>query len=102
MTRITESNLQAIVGRINRMTGSPAEPWGTLPNGSNASNVGNYHLDHAYGGVALYRMANNAGGCSDVLNCGHVSKRELQSLMFAYIQGLYHGADNMARTEVTA
>jgi hypothetical protein len=33
-------------------------------------------------------MVNAGGGCNDVLMCGHVPKRELLSLMFAYIEGL--------------
>ena len=93
MNRITDANLNAIVARINRMTNSPAESWIKLPDGRHASAVGSYHLDHAYGGVALHRMCNTAGGTEDVLNVGHVSKRELQALMFAYIQGLYRGME---------
>ena len=91
--QVTMKTLEAIVARINRMTNSPAEPWETLPNGQHVSHIGNYHLDGAYGGYALHRMANTAGGVSDVLNSGHVSKRELQSLMFAFIQGLYAGQE---------
>jgi hypothetical protein len=101
MTRITDKDLQNIVNRINRMTDSPSEGWTKGPETASGhvytSNVGNYHLDHAYGGVALYRMANTAGGCSDVLNCGHVSKKELQGLMFAYIQGIYTGQEMQAK-----
>ena len=67
MNRITDANLNAIVARINRMTNSPAESWITLPDGRRASAVGSYHLDHAYGGVALHRMCNTAGGTEDVL-----------------------------------
>jgi hypothetical protein len=83
MQRVTEANLKAIVDRINRMQGTPENSYK-----DGKACVGNYHLSHAYGGVALHQMTNESGGCRDVINVGHVSKRELQSMMFAYIQGL--------------
>jgi hypothetical protein len=86
--RVSQSDLEAIVARINRMTGSPATSWTKDAAGRMASNIGNYHLDYAYGGVSLHRMANTAGGVHDVLRIGHVSKRELQGAMFAFICGL--------------
>lgn len=82
-SRITDSNLQAIVDRINRTTKSPLQPYA-----GGKSQVGNYHLDHAYGGVALYQMDNESGGCRDVLQCGHTTKRNLAELMHAFIRGL--------------
>ena len=81
--RVTEKQLQAIVDRINRITGSPAEPY---INGK--AQPGNYHISHAYGGVALHRMSNTCGGVSSPLSTGHIPKRELANLMWAYISGL--------------
>jgi hypothetical protein len=81
--RVTEKQLQAIVDRINRITNSPAEPY---INGK--AQIGNYHLSHAYGGVSLHRMHNDGGGVSSPLSIGHVTKRELQNLMYAFICGL--------------
>lgn len=81
--RVTEKQLQAIVDRINRITGSPLEPYA---NGK--AQIGNYHLSHAYGGVCLHRMHNDGGGVSSPLSVGHVTKRELANLMYAYICGL--------------
>jgi hypothetical protein len=92
MKAVTESQLKAVVARINRITGSPSEPYTKNADGKYSSNIGNYHLDGAYGGVSLHRMASDGGGASDVLQCGHVSKRELLSLMFAYIAGLNDAA----------
>ena len=83
MNRVTNDDLRAIVARINRLTCSPLDSYT-----GRIANVGNYHLDGAYGGWALYRMANESGGVSDVLRIGHVSKRELQGAMFAFIAGL--------------
>jgi hypothetical protein len=86
--RVTESQLNAVVARINRITKSPAEPYTKNADGKYSANIGNYHLDGAYGGYSLHRMVSDGGGAADVLRCGHVSKRELLSLMFAYIEGL--------------
>jgi hypothetical protein len=83
MNRVTEAQLQAIVDRLNRVTGMPAAPY---VNGK--AQVGNYHLSHAYGGVCLHRMHNEGGGVSCPIVGGHVTKRELANLMHAYIAGL--------------
>lgn len=83
MNRITESQLQAVVDRLNRITGSPLAPY---VNGK--AQIGNYHLSHAYGGVCLHRMHNEGGGVSSPLSTGHITKRELLGLMQAYISGL--------------
>ena len=82
MARVTNSQLEAVVNRLNRITGSPHQPYENgLPR------EGNYHLSGAYGGWALHRMT-KGGGTSDVLNTGHISKRDLINRMFAYTRGL--------------
>jgi hypothetical protein len=86
MSSITKENLQAVVDRINKTTGSPAQTY-TDVNGKLVANIGNYHLSNAYGGYALHRVCNTSGGITDVSNSGHVSKRELYDLMFAYLAG---------------
>ena len=88
MTRITIKDLECIVNRLNRMTASPATPYTRDAQGKFVANIGNYHISQAYGGVCLHRMVNTGGGVSDVLMCGHVPRRELQSAMFAYIRGM--------------
>ena len=96
--RITDKDLQAVVDRINRITGSPMHPWTTLPDGRHASVIGNFHIDHAYGGVALHRMANTAGAVNDVLRIGHVTKSALRDAMFAFIEGINIGRECASRT----
>jgi hypothetical protein len=81
--RITEKQLQAIVDRLNRITGSPSAPYV-----GNVAQVGNYHLSHAYGGVCLHRMHNEGGGVSSPLSIGHIPKRELAGLLHAFIAGI--------------
>jgi hypothetical protein len=86
--QVTQAQLQSVVDRINRITGSPAEPYTKNAEGKHIANIGNYYLDGAYGGYSLHRMVNAGAGANDILSCGYVPKRELLSLMFAYIQGL--------------
>lgn len=83
MQRITEKHLQAIVDRLNTITGSPMKPYI-----DGKAQIGNYHLSHAYGGVCLHRMYSEGGGVSSPLSIGHVSKRELAGLLYAFIAGI--------------
>lgn len=84
--RITNTQLQAIVNRINDITKSPKEAY-TKKKNKYVANIGNFHLDFAYGGVALHRMYNDAGGVEDIFN-GHHSKKDLAEKMWAFIRGL--------------
>lgn len=87
-TRITRSFLEAKARTINTMTNSPVEGSRKV-DGNYCANVGNYHISGSYGGYCLHRMCNESGGVSDVLNCGHVTARQLAALMSAYTAGLY-------------
>ena len=94
--RITEKQLQAVVDRLNRLTGSPAVPY-TKEGDRYVAQIGCYHLSHAYGGVCLHRMFNDGGGVTSPLSTGHVSKRELLGLLHAFVNGI-----ETAQQEVTA
>jgi hypothetical protein len=87
MDRITEKHLQALCDRLNRITNSPETPYKKDGNQFIAQ-IGNYHLDFAYGGVELVRMSNLGGGVDNPLRTGHVPKRELYNRMQAYIAGM--------------
>lgn len=87
-------HLNAVVSRINRMTNSPLEPWTKDSAGKHQANIGNYHLDGAYGGWALHRMVNVSGGIKDIFG-GHCSKRELRDQMFAFISGIDAAAEKV-------
>jgi hypothetical protein len=86
--RINRAHLEAKAATINRMTNSPLES-SRMVDGKYRANVGNYHISGAYGGYCLHRMSNEAGGCSDVFNCGHITAKNLAALMSAYTAGLY-------------
>lgn len=84
--RITDRDLQAQVDRINRAMNAPLDPWSRLPDGSTRSNIGNYHLSHAYGRVSVEVMTNESGGVRRVL--GSSTKRELYNELLAFIAGM--------------
>ena len=86
--RVNVSEIDAVIKRINIITGSPLEPYATGLDGKAIPQAGNYHLSGAYGGYSLHRMA-PTGGVTDVLRCGHVTARELRDLMWAFISGFY-------------
>ncbi len=91
--RITQKDLEYLVKRINEITDSPQTPY--TRNGKKGkreagfiANIGNYHLDYAYGGVKLVRMVNEGGGISDISRDGYGTKRELYNWMRAFLAGL--------------
>lgn len=84
--RITVSDLRAIIARLNRATGSPAEPYVKGDDGRHRAQVGCWHLSRAYGGFALHRMVNESGGVSDPFHY-HMPARELHSRIHAMLMG---------------
>ena len=86
MSRITINDLQKLVDRINQIKGTPSKPWEDNKDGKYAANIGNYHLDGAYGGHALHQMTNTSGGIRDIFG-GHMAKRELYNRMQAFLCG---------------
>lgn len=95
--RVTTAHLDAIVARINTMTTSPLTPYASGPSGKYVPQAGCYHLSQAYGGYALHRMSTSAGctGISDVLSRGHMPKRELAELMYAFIRGMESASEQV-------
>lgn len=93
MQRITKSDLQALVNRLNRETGNPDEPYTRTPatadnpHGTLVANIGNYHISQAYGGYALHQMATDGGGVREPLYTGHVPARELYGKIHAFLMG---------------
>ena len=88
MNRITQKDLEYLVKRINEVTGSPTESWTKDANNNYSANIGNYHLDYAYGGVSLERMTRTTGSVNMVSGNGHGTKRELYNWMRAFLAGL--------------
>ena len=88
--RVTEKQLQAVVDRINRIMGTPLQPYGENINGRCNPQANCYHLSFAYGGAALHCMSDKAGctGVRDIFGY-HMPKRELMEKMQAFISGIY-------------
>mgnify|MGYP001236489858 CR=1 FL=1 len=86
--RITRKDLETLVARLNRETGSPPEPWTRGEDGFLHASIGNFHLSSAYGGWSLHRMVNECGGVSDVFRCGHVPARDLYNQIHAFLRGV--------------
>lgn len=84
--RITEKDLQATCDSINRVMDKPLEPYARIE-GKLVANIGCYHLNHAYGRVALYQMASEGGGVRDIFG-GHLTKLDLYERMHAFIKGI--------------
>ena len=83
--QITIKDIRAVVDRINLITNSPGSPW-SKDGDKYRANVGNYHLDSAYGGHQLVRMVNDGGGIEVIIH-GYRTKRDLYNLMQAFIAG---------------
>lgn len=87
MERITQKDLEWQVKRINKATKSPTAPY-TRTDGKTTGNIGNYHLDYAYGGVKLVRMVSDGGGIEEISRDGFGTKRQLYSWLQAFLAGL--------------
>lgn len=83
--RITDKDLEAVVRRLNIETGSPVESYVKDETGKFRSQPGNYHLDYAYGGVAVDRMVGTSGGVTVVIERG--TKRETYEKLHAFLRG---------------
>ena len=83
--RTTEKQLEYLVERINTVTNSPLASWTKDQHGKLRANIGNYHLDWAYGGVMLVRMHNEGGGIVTVTGRG--TKRECYNELQAFLRG---------------
>jgi len=92
MNRITNSQLNYLVARINAATESPTEPY-TYNEADKRyyANIGNFHISGAYGGVCLHKMVTKGGGITDVFSCGYIPKRELYNRMTAFLTALEEG-----------
>ena len=88
MKRITQKDLEYLVERINKITGSPATPYTTTKETKDIkANAHNYHLDYACGGVKLVQMVNHGGGIREISRGGFGTKRELYHWMNAFLAG---------------
>lgn len=89
MDRITKTQLQYIVERINTLTNNPLT-YSTREDGNFKANIGHYHLYSAYGATGLHQTMNEGGGVHEII--GLSTKRELYNRMQSLIYGLKNKA----------
>lgn len=88
------SDLENLVERINDASGNTHTTWERDGAGVLKSNIGNYHLDGAYGGWALHQIMNESGGVHDIFH-GHYTKKELHSKMQAFLLGMRQAEESI-------
>lgn len=77
--RTTIAMLEHLTEALNTKKGFEDPKWNT---------IGSYQLSGAYGGYSLHMVASEGGGVHDVFRSGHISKKELYTMMQAYILGM--------------
>ena len=80
MHRITNKQLEALIDRLNTVRKQPLASWTRSDKGLKA-NIGNYHIDSAYGGVRLVQHMNDGGGIDVISVDGFGTKRQLDSFL---------------------
>lgn len=85
--RITRKMLDLKCCQINKALKCPIT-YSSEIDGIRQTNIGNYHIDCAYGGFALYQTMNEMGGVHAVFSCGHVPARDLFNRMQAFLDGV--------------
>ena len=91
--RITNRDLDGLCGIINRTLGVEASAQWSREGDKIVQAPGYYHIDGAYGGVALYRTCDVNGdgeshGVHDVFRAGHMPKRDLYNRLRAFLDGI--------------
>lgn len=90
MARTTEKSLEDLVLRLNKIANTSTTPYAKNPKTDQfEAQIGNFHLDSAYGRTALHEMLSDTGGVYDVFH-GHYTKREMHLLLWGFIQGLLY------------
>lgn len=87
MERTTQKELEGLVNRLNAITGNNAAPYTKSADGKYTANIGNYHLECAYGGVKLVQMMSEGGGIRNITT--HFdTKRNCYMQIASYIAGI--------------
>lgn len=84
--RVSMKRLENRVTYINKLFGRPLTSYTRKAGGKFKANIGNFHIDEAYGGVNLVEMANVGGGINNIGGARY-TKRELDYFLEGMIQG---------------
>lgn len=88
--RITRPFVERQLENLNRLTGSPSQPYQNLGDGKGiVLQAGCYHLDNAYGGYSLVRMSLVKGetGTTNIGNTGYVSLKLISMYIRMFSEG---------------
>lgn len=85
--RTTQKDLEGLVHRLNGITDNQDTPYTKNTDGKFIANIGNYHLDYAYGGVKLVQMM-GGGGSIRTITIGYESKSICYMQISSYIKGI--------------
>ena len=98
--RITDAHLKGLVDRLNDMTGSNSEPYTKSEKGFKA-NIGNFHIEQAYGGYKLVRMVSEGGATRDPILTGYTTRRILYHNIYAFIAGIELAESSSSRPDMS-
>ena len=93
MDRIYEKDLRNLIEYINELTNSPKQSYAKQDDGTYKAQIGNYHLEGAYGGYNVARICTDGGGITQPLGGGYHTKRELYEKLHAFIRGIDTGKE---------
>jgi hypothetical protein len=106
MDRITKKRLQTRIDTLNSMTGQPMEAYAKDETGEYIRKPkglvpcpGHYHLDSAYGGVAVDQMA-EGGGVRVIIDRG--TNRAVWDQLGAMIEGIRIGQKTAPPVHIVA
>ena len=83
--------LETLITQINKKLNRPLTAYTKDKDNNYKANIGNYHLDQAYGGCALHEMANESGGVNTINTGGYVTKALLYAQLKAMLSGIEMG-----------
>lgn len=84
--RVNKAMLENMVDRLNEATNNNKSSWTRNEEGKYKANIGNYHLDYAYGQVQLCQMMSEGGGVNVIF--GFTGKKQLFVSIKAYLMGI--------------
>ena len=85
--RITKKDLEDDCKVLNTLTDNPLETY-TKTDAGIVINVGNYHIESAYGGYKLVQISQKLGGKRDITTFGFGTKRQVHDAIRAIINVL--------------
>ena len=100
MSRTTRAQLESLVEIINKQLDRPTKPYADSvehPWGAMKAQIGNFHIDNAYGGYRLCEMDNEHGGVRDI--SPRLPAGQFADWLRAFIAGIRYGSTELATKE---